>query len=446
MKLTLTILLLSIAVAAQTQSPSGTPQHVIVDSCTSGCGGGAGGGGLAQLQVRNAGDTAWVNVGFNVANLFLPVVLQTGSNTIGAISNSGFNVNNFPATYDTSDRAARLLGHVTVDSAPSTAVTGTFWPYSLGQQLAGASVPIVLTASQLTTLTPPAAFNGVLAAGSAVIGHVIVDTAPSTAVTNVGTFATQATLAAETTKVIGTVNVAAAQTIGLAAGSAVIGHVINDASSAVIGHVISDSGSVTNATLSAETTKVIGTVNVAASQTIGVTQATPANLQATVTQQSITKGTQGTTGVTTQDLKDSGRSRVTFTADRVTPAASDTLVTFVKDVAGTSTTAQTTYTVTTGKTFRVQSFAIGAANSTTTALSVRVALRENTGGTCTASSAPVAMLNTATPAAVAAEGSSGVAESFPDGLEFPAADSICFSAIGSTSTGTLTATVVGFEY
>jgi hypothetical protein len=34
-------------------------------------------------------------------------------------------------------------------------VSGTFWPYTLGQQLAAASVPVVLTAAQLTTLTPP---------------------------------------------------------------------------------------------------------------------------------------------------------------------------------------------------------------------------------------------------------------------------------------------------
>ena len=39
-------------------------------------------------------------------------------------------------------------------------------------------------------------------------------------VTNAGTFATQATLAAETTKVIGTVNVAAGQTIGVTSGTA----------------------------------------------------------------------------------------------------------------------------------------------------------------------------------------------------------------------------------
>jgi hypothetical protein len=35
-------------------------------------------------------------------------------------------------------------------------VSGTFWPYTLGQQIASASVPVVLTAAQLATLTPPA--------------------------------------------------------------------------------------------------------------------------------------------------------------------------------------------------------------------------------------------------------------------------------------------------
>lgn len=43
-----------------------------------------------------------------------------------------------------------------------------------------------------------------------------------------GTVAANATLSAETTKVIGTVNISASQTVGLVAGSAVIGHVIVD--------------------------------------------------------------------------------------------------------------------------------------------------------------------------------------------------------------------------
>ncbi|MFI5091790.1 MAG: hypothetical protein ACHP7P_17275, partial [Terriglobales bacterium] len=68
---------------------------------------------------------------------------------------------------------------------------------------------------------------------------------------------------AETTKVIGTVNIAASQTVGLAAGSQVIGHVILDsgtvtavtaitnalpAGTNVIGHVILDSGTLTGIT------------------------------------------------------------------------------------------------------------------------------------------------------------------------------------------------------
>lgn len=83
-------------------------------------------------------------------------------------------------------------------------------------------------------------------------------TAPSTPVTNVGTFAVQATLAAETTKVIGTVNVAAAQSIA-----------VTQATPGSLNATVVGNGTfVTQSTLAAETTKVIGTVNVSASQTI----------------------------------------------------------------------------------------------------------------------------------------------------------------------------------
>lgn len=212
-------------------------------------------------------------------------------------------------------------------------VVGTFWQTT--QPISVASLPLALGAAaehtaanspnacrlsdgtsflatlpvSLASLPALAASSAVIGhvindASSAVIGHVVADSGSTTTVT--GTVTTNATLAAETTKVIGTVNVAASQTIGLASGSAVVGHVINDASSAVIGHVvvdtapttavtiaslpalttgsavighvIADSGSTTavtgtvtaNATLSAETTKVIGTVNVAAAQTVGL--------------------------------------------------------------------------------------------------------------------------------------------------------------------------------
>lgn len=121
-----------------------------------------------------------------------------------------------------------------------------------------------------------------LAAGSALIGHVIVDTAPTTAVTIASLPALSAGSALigkvgidQTTP--GTTN-GVQVNAALPSGTNVIGHVINDASSAVIGHVIADTGSTTavtgtvtaNATLSAETTKVIGTVNVSSGQTVGL--------------------------------------------------------------------------------------------------------------------------------------------------------------------------------
>jgi hypothetical protein len=52
---------------------------------------------------------------------------------------------------------------------------------ALGQALAAASVPVVLTAAQLTTLTPVSSVTATLAAGSAIVGKVGIDqTTPGT--------------------------------------------------------------------------------------------------------------------------------------------------------------------------------------------------------------------------------------------------------------------------
>jgi hypothetical protein len=344
-----------------------------------------GGGGAAQLQVRNAGDTAWVNVGFNVANLSLPVILQAGGATIGAISNTSFNVGNFPAIQPVSQSGTWNIGTLTSITNP-VAVTGTFFQATQPVSWSGQSVSVSNFPSTYDTSDRAARLLGVIYGSQA---QQLKQTATN--------FNAQMELAT--------------------------GATLYDARQ-----------------VRALTSADVVTANQGTSP--WVVSCTTANCP----QPTLTKGTQGATGYSVQELKDAGRTRITFTADRVTPAATDTLVTFVINNAGTATTAQTTRTVTAGKTFRVQSIYIGVAASTTTAVSVRFALRENTGGACTASSAAVAMLNAATPAAVAAEGSSGAEQSFPDGLEFPAADSICISAIGSTATGTLTASVVGYEY
>ena len=91
----------------------------------------------------------------------------------------------------------------------------------------------------------------------------------------VGTNAVNATLSAETTKVIGTINIAAAQTVGLVAGAAIIGAVTQSGTWA---QNLTQYGSV-----------AVGAANAVHVQagtgaTFVVTQATPANLQCSATQ------------------------------------------------------------------------------------------------------------------------------------------------------------------
>lgn len=157
-----------------------------------------------------------------------------------------------------------VIGHVTVDSAPTTAVTGTFFQatqpvsgtfwqatqpvsgtfYQATQPVSIATAPVLVAGSAIVgkvgiDQTTPGTTNGVqvnaaLPAGSNVIGHVIADTGSTTAVT--GTVTANATLSAETTKVIGTVNLSAAQTL---ANVTTLGTVTN------VVHVDDNSGSLT---------------------------------------------------------------------------------------------------------------------------------------------------------------------------------------------------------
>ena len=236
-----------------------------------------------------------------------------------------------------------------------------------------------------------------------------------------------ATLSAETTKVIGTVNVAAAQTIATT----------NAGTFAVQAA----------ATLAAETTKVIGTVNVAASQTIAVTQSTAASLNATVTNQAITKGTQGATGVTTQDLKDAGR--VIFSAATaiagVTAVTTEALLTMVPQRDGTAAATATSQTVTSGKRLRITSISAGIVSTSAAVLSARISLRIGASGAAVASSPILCTLVIPSGAALAQAGGNAWA-TFPDGIEFSGAQQLGVTQLASAATGTVWVTLTGFEY
>lgn len=162
------------------------------------------------------------------------------------------------------------------------------------------------------------------------------------------------------------------------------------------------------------------------------------------------KGTQSATAVGVQELKDAGRKYVTLVADSVTPATSETVLTFAKNIAGTVTSGVTTYQVTSGKTLRIQAITATLMQSSTTVVACKLHLRHNTAGAAIATSPLVAMWQLGTPA-TAAVGNTGIAPqdvSIPDGLEIPqnGTDNITFSAIATSAAGTLSVTLIGYEY
>lgn len=143
------------------------------------------------------------------------------------------------------------------------------------------------------------------------------------------------------------------------------------------------------------------------------------------------------------------RTVVTLTADAVTPAASETLVTIAKLVGDTATGGVTTYAVSSGKTLRVESISLSFTSSTTTANKVRVRLRTLSSGACIATSPLVGTWELALPTGTLAANSGQATQSIviADGMEFSGATrNICFSAIGVAANGTLSITLLGFEY
>lgn len=167
---------------------------------------------------------------------------------------------------------------------PTTLYLGTT-AISIGQQLAAASVPVILPSATISTLTPPSntgyaldatlltidtdlKSNITLHAGTNVIGHVIADSGSTTAVTGnvtvvqpTGT-SLHAVLDANSGVDIG--KLTANQSVNVSqinAATPLMGNGITGTGSQRVTIASDNTAFSVNATLSAETTKVIGTVN-----------------------------------------------------------------------------------------------------------------------------------------------------------------------------------------
>ena len=190
------------------------------------------------------------------------------------------------------------------------------------------------------------------------------------------------------------------------------------------------------ATLAAETTKVIGTVNPPA----------------------ITKGTQGTIGFTVQELKDAGRNARNFMLDAYTAAPVTEALQSVVQWYGNAAVAATTTpaVVPSGKTLRLTGYQVSY-KSLATVGSVVVRIRANIAGLAALASPLVASFETGSIAGSTTVAMTGALATevgeFPDGgIELPAGTGVGFSMAGYGPTGTLTLegvtrfSVFGYEY
>jgi hypothetical protein len=168
-------------------------------------------------------------------------------------------------------------------------------------------------------------------------------------------------------------------------------------------------------------------------------------------QQPLIKGFQGPTGVTTQDLKDSGRFNIAITAYQIagiiTTEALFAAATFASSRDGSAPTTGQQFTVTPGKRFRIQAIECSIKNTAAAAGTSKVALRySGGGGTITNASPVLAIWDLGSNSTVAGNYIGPMVLPLPDGVELLSNSTFGFTNLSSAVTMLHTFTVSGYEY
>jgi hypothetical protein len=149
----------------------------------------------------------------------------------------------------------------------------------------------------------------------------------------------------------------------------------------------------------------------------------------------------GSPPIVAREPKDFGRTFVCITMDDVVGPAAEALVAFTLNKGGTSTTGNTTYTVTAGKTLRLQSVNYSL-RSTSGTQDVKVRIRS---AASVLASSPILWqaLESATTTLF-----DHLATTWPDGLEIAGGQQLGISAVNVAGnvTGLITLAFVGYEY
>lgn len=166
-----------------------------------------------------------------------------------------------------------------------------------------------------------------------------------------------------------------------------------------------------------------------------------------VTPPTITKGTQGSTGVTTQPLRDAGRvivSACTAIAG-VTGVTTEALLSLDLSRDGAASSSVTTISVTSTKRFRITAMSVGLTSSAASFVSAQVSLRMNPSGAAAASSTILHTVNLSTPTTGSGAGSQQTI-SFPDGIELSGSHQVGISQVATSASSKIWASLIGFEY
>lgn len=165
----------------------------------------------------------------------------------------------------------------------------------------------------------------------------------------------------------------------------------------------------------------------------------------------LTKGVQGATGNTTQNLKDAGRVNISMAcyqaAGIITTEALFAANTFSFSRDGAAATTGQQLAVTAGKRLRIQSIVVSVKNTAAAAGTTKLVLRyAAAGGTITNTSPILAILDMGTTGTVANTYISPVARTLPDGVELLPASTFGCTNLSSAITMLHTITIHGYEY
>ena len=359
---------------------------------------------------------------------------------------------------------------VSIASMPSTPVTGTF--FQATQPVSAASLPLPTGAAADATLTGGTAkaisrggAKGTTAAAD--VTSVAIDANTQALHTNVtnaslavtGTFwqATQpVSFTQQALPANQSTNVAQMNGVAVTMGSGVTGTGVQRVVLAT--DVALPTGANVIGALTANQSVNVGQINAVAplmgngvtgtgSQRVTIASDNTA-FSVNATPPTLTKGTQGATGYSTQDLKDAGRTLFSACTviGGVTTVTAEAMLSLVVTRAGVAAAGATTLTVTSGKTLRITKITFSSRSTGATVLSARGALRMQPAAAATVSSPIIDIFSTTQQAAALAEAGDTLTVTYPDGLEFTGTQQIGISQVASAITGAVYVAMTGFEY